>query len=584
VPRSACSSHETGRSGAFRRTNRLGGRRALIAYALLVIAAFRSVSRTSASDPAEAIVFLRVFGDVQAEFTRPWRQAFVREDVEIATGSGFVIAPSGLILTSHHVVEGKTTAVRIEGEDARMTTIVKRIEAVVGGEAPQSFESWVAAKDAGLDLAVLRVNASDLAYLPFGDSDAAETGSRTRVLGFPFGRRLEVGRQPAADVMPEVTVTAGSLSAARADEQGDTRFLQTDASVHPGNSGGPMVDEEGYAIGVVRMKFSPGRSEAGPGFSVPINLVKDFLDDNGLGEQLPTARLRRGVVHGLDWKMLGLELPDGFADESPTRLRLDTGASGGVFSVRVERVVTPWTIAALEEALLQAKGLPDFVPAPAAVGRRVERARPTRVLGTAAGMTADGGPFRLEYALLDLGREKVVARYLAPPDDMAFNLSVVRRSLEQLEAKHLLTDEVRTPLGASFEPIPYAGAATGAIPFPAGWISEPAAEATCEEVGTAEAGLSASPPGDFTVVLRALRFARGAIAPGVLAQTCGGSGATASSYAQRFRRLGVDYGAQGVFVPHGEETLLLEVEAPEAKLGFVRELFEIWARRVAEGS
>ena len=85
------------------------------------------------------------------------------------------------------------------------------------------------------------------------------------------------------------------------------------------------------------------------------------------------------------------------------------------------------------------------------------------------------------------------------------------------------------------------------------------------------------------MVLRALRFTRDTIAPGELARKCGGSGATASSYAQRFRRLGVDYGAQGVFVPQGEETLLLEVEAPEAKLRFVRELFEIWARRVAEG-
>ena len=255
-----------------------------------------------------------------------------------------------------------------------------------------------------------------------------------------------MGKQPGTDVVPEVTVTAGSLSATRADELGGTRFLQTDASVHPGNSGGPMVDEEGYVIGVVRMKVSPGRSEAGPGFSVPINLVKDFLDGQGFLEQLPTARLRRGVVHGLDWKRLGLELPDGFGDASPARLRLDTGEAGGTFSVRVDRVVTPWTVTALEEALLEARALPDFVPAPAAMGRRVERGKPPRVLGTAAGTTADGRPFRVEYAVLDLGREKIVARYLAPPDDMAFNRSVVRVSLEGLEATRLLTDEVRAPL------------------------------------------------------------------------------------------------------------------------------------------
>jgi S1-C subfamily serine protease len=528
------------------------------------------------------MAFIRVFGDVQAEFTRPWRQAYVKEDVEIGTGSGFVIASSGLVLTSHHVVAGSTMAVRIQGEDARVTTTVKRIEAVVGrGDASQTFEPWVAAADAELDLAVLQLNASDLPHLPFGDSDAAEAGSPARAFGFPFGRRLEVGKEPGPDVVPDVTVTGGSLSAARTDEQGGTRFLQTDVSVHPGNSGGPMVDEEGYAIGVVRMRVTTGRSEPGPGFSVPINVVKDFLEGHGLLEQLPTARLRRGVVHGQDWKKLGLELPDGFADDSPARLRLDTGDSGGAFAVRVDRVSTPWTVAVLEEELLRGEAIRGFVPAPAAAGRRVERGKPPRRLGAAVGTGDDGRPFRVEYAVLDLGREKVVARYLASPDDMAFNLSLVRASLEGLEATRLLTDEVRAPLRAAFEAVPLGGGAAGVMPLPSGWMVEPL-QAPCDDVGQAEAGLAASPPGDFTVEFRVLRFARGTVEPLALARACGGSGATASGYVRRFSRLGVDHGARGVVVLRGEETLLLEVEAPDAKMPFVRELFEAWARRIAE--
>lgn len=552
-------------------------------HALLLLVALALAPRARASDPAEAMVFIRVFGDVQVELTRPWKQAVGEQDVEIATGSGFVIAPSGLILTSHHVVSGETRVARIQGEEARLTTTVKRIEVVVGsGEGRQTFEPFVAAADADLDLAVLQVAVAELPYLPFGDSDAAEPGRPTKVLGFPFGRRVEVGRRPGPDVIPEVTVTAGSVSATRVDEGGETRFLQTDASVNPGSSGGPMVDEDGYAIGLVKMKIMAGRDASGPGFTVPINVVKDFLDAHGLLQQLPTARLRRGVVQGLGWKGLGIELPDGFSDVSPARLRLDTLDSGGPLSVRVDRVATPWTVASLEEALLNAAA-PGFVPAPAGSVRRVERGKPSRVLGSAAGTTADGKPFRVEYAMLDLGREKVVARYLGPPDDMAFNLSLVRRSLEGLEATRLLTDEVRAPLKVAFEPVQYPGAAVGAVSLPAGWVSEPAASASCERARAAEAGLAASPPGDFTVVFRALRWPRSAIMPQELARTCGAPpGGT--TYTRRSERLGVVTSTWGAVVARGEEILLLEAEAPEAKLPFVRDAFETWVRQGAAGS
>ena len=535
-----------------------------------------------ASDPAEAMVFIRVFGDVQVEVTRPWKQQVADRDVLLATGSGFVIAPSGLILTSDHVVRGETRVARIQGEEAHVTRVVKRIQAVVGsGDARQTFEPFVVAADSDLDLAVLQAGASDLPYLPFGDSDAAEPGGSTKVLGFPFGSQMEVGKPPGSDAVPEVTITAGSVSAARADEGGQTRFLQTDAEVNPGSSGGPMVDEDGYAIGLVKMKFMAGREASGPGFTVPINLVKDFLDAHGLLQQLPTARLRRGVVQGLGWKGLGIELPDGFSDLSPARLRLDTLDSGGPISARVDRVATSWNVAALEEVLLQ--GGAGFVPAPAGSVRRVERGRPPRVLGSAAGTTADGRPFRVEYAALDLGREKVVARFVGPPDDMAFNRSVVRRALEGLEATRLLTDEVRAPLKSAFEAVPYAGAAVGTLLLPMGWTVEPAAlSPACEGLPPAETGLAASPAEDFTVAFRALRFGRAAVTAAQMARACGAPpGGTA--YTRRAERMGVVIATLGAIVARGEEILLLEVEAPEAKLPFVREGFDAWVREVSAG-
>lgn len=547
----------------------------------LLLAALVSPSLAAASDADEAMVFIRVFGDVQVEHTRPWKRQEGIPNTLVATGSGFVIAPSGLILTSHHVVHGETSAVRLEGEVAQLTTRVTRIEVIVGkGAERQVFEPFVAAADPDLDLAVLQVGASDLPYLPLGDSDAAEPGRPTRVLGFPFGTRVEVAKRPGPEVAPEVTITAGSLSATRTDDGGQTRFLQTDANVNPGSSGGPMVDEDGYAIGVVKMKIMAGRDASGPGFTVPIDLVKDFLEAHGLLQQLPTARLRPGVVQGLGWKAFGLELPDGLSDLSPARLRLDTLDSGGAVSARVERVATPWNVPSLEEVMLQGKT--GFVPGPASSVRRVERGRPPRVFGSGAGSTPEGRKFRVEYALLDLGREKIVARFAGPPDDMAFNLGLIRRALEGLEATPLLTDEIRAPLRVAFEPVAYPGAAAGGVPLPAGWNPEPAVlSSVCGELPPPETGLAASPPGDFTVVFRALRWGSSAMAATQWARACeappGGT-----RYAHRSERLGVVVATLGAIVSRGEDVVLLEGEAPEAKLPFVREAFERWVHAVAE--
>jgi hypothetical protein len=203
------------------------------------------------------------------------------------------------------------------------------------------------------------------------------------------------------------------------------------------------------------------------------------------------------------------------------------------------------------------------------------------VLGSAVGTASEGRPFRIEYAILDLGREKVVAGFLAPPDDMAFNLSLVRGALLGFEAERLLTREVRAPLKVAFELVPYPGATAGALPLPAGWVSEPTTKASCEKAGGAEAGLAASPPGDFTVVFRALIFDRAATTSETLARECGGQ-TESVPFSRRSRHLGVDRVTRGAVLTRGEAVLLLEAEAPEAKAGFVRDFFDAWIRQVPE--
>jgi uncharacterized oligopeptide transporter (OPT) family protein/S1-C subfamily serine protease len=282
----------------------------------------------------EAMAYIRVVGDVTLDY-HDVRPPVVRKDVQIATGSGFVIAPSGLVLTNQHVVDVEPSS-REDGPDLIVEN--KRLQVFVGGG---SWEAHVVASDPQRDLAALQMTAAELPYLPLGDSDAAEAGRSVQVLGFPFGRRTEVAKRADADVIPQVSVTAGSLSAMREDDAGETRFLQTDAAVQPGNSGGPMLDEDGYVVGVVRMKLAADATSAGAGFAIPVNDVKDFLESNGLIDRLPVARLRAGVRHLLEWKQLAVDLPDGYSDRSPARVLADAGEVGEI-GFRIDRWETPW--------------------------------------------------------------------------------------------------------------------------------------------------------------------------------------------------------------------------------------------------
>ena len=384
------------------------------------------------------------------------RAPIERKGLELGTGSGFVVAPSGLILTSLHVVAEDEAKRRFREDEAEVSIENRRIEVAIGSGGGQgAFEAHVVASDTENDLAALQVTAADLPYLPLGDSDAVEPGRPVKVLGFPFGRQVEVGKRADTGAVPEVTVTAGSLSAARANEEGDTRFLQTDATINPGNSGGPMLDEDGYVVGVVRMKLARDATSQGVGFSVAVNVVKDFLDASGLSAQLPVTRLRPGVRHTLDWKRVAIELPDGYSDQSTSRVLADAGEVGEI-GFRAYRLATEWSVAAVEEAILGGREVPGFVPAPAGrrqtPGRRravaLERGSPPGVIGSAAGAEDSGLSFRVEYAIVDRGHEKVVARYLGPADAVAFNLGLIRRSLLSLEAGQMLYEPAVLAAGA----------------------------------------------------------------------------------------------------------------------------------------
>jgi serine protease Do len=162
-------------------------------------------------------------------------------------GSGFIIDPSGLIVTNNHVIEG-----------ADQITVTLN-----DGTA---LPAKLIGRDDKTDLALLRVKPSKpLPAAKFGNSDKARVGDWVMAIGNPFG----LGS----------TVTAGIVSARNRDINAGPYddFIQTDAPINRGNSGGPLFDMDGTVIGVNSAIFSPTGGSVGIGFSIPANLAKDVI-------------------------------------------------------------------------------------------------------------------------------------------------------------------------------------------------------------------------------------------------------------------------------------------------------------------
>jgi serine protease Do len=165
-----------------------------------------------------------------------------------AMGSGFIINPDGVIVTNNHVVK-----------DAKTVTVT-----LSNG---QSYPAKVLGTDPRTDLAVLKINAGHpLPYLEFGNSADVEPGEWVVAMGNPFGL--------------DGTVTAGIVSALGRDI-GDgpyDRFIQVDAPINEGNSGGPLFNAQGQVIGVNTAIYSPSGGSVGIGFAIPSDLVKNVAD------------------------------------------------------------------------------------------------------------------------------------------------------------------------------------------------------------------------------------------------------------------------------------------------------------------
>jgi hypothetical protein len=185
-------------------------------------------------------------------------------------GSGFIISKDGKIVTNLHVIKDmKTATVHVPSRPLGGGW-------TVNGEVVDSV--FVLATDEPRDLAIIKVVGVELPILELGNSDALIVGEPLVVVGSPRGL--------------EGTVTAGILSSVRDSGEG-FKVLQTDAAVNPGNSGGPLVNSKGQAIGVVSYKL---RSAEGLNFAIPINYVRGLL--NNLHEPMTLEQMRRKSALG----------------------------------------------------------------------------------------------------------------------------------------------------------------------------------------------------------------------------------------------------------------------------------------------
>ena len=167
---------------------------------------------------------------------------------QVGTGSGVIISPDGYIVTNNHVIAKST-----------------KLEVTLNNN--KSYEAEIVGADANSDIALLKIDVENLPYLAFGDSDNAKIGEWVLAVGNPFNLTSTV----TAGI---VSAKARSLAVAR-----NQSFIQTDAAVNPGNSGGALVNTNGDLIGINTAITSQTGSYVGYSFAVPSNIAKKVIDD-----------------------------------------------------------------------------------------------------------------------------------------------------------------------------------------------------------------------------------------------------------------------------------------------------------------
>ena len=194
-------------------------------------------------------IFDFFFGDPRGQ------ERQVKTQPRVGFGSGVIISTDGYIVTNNHVVE-----------DADEITVKLNDE--------REFKGRIIGTDSDTDLALLKIEGDDFPTLPVGDSDALKVGEWVLAVGNPFSLSSTV----TAGI---VSAKARDIGSSAANGQGATiqSFIQTDAAINQGNSGGALVNARGELVGINAMLYSPTGSYSGYGFAIPTNIMKKVVSD-----------------------------------------------------------------------------------------------------------------------------------------------------------------------------------------------------------------------------------------------------------------------------------------------------------------
>jgi serine protease Do len=301
--------------------------------------------------------------------------------VQHAQGSGFLISADGLVLTNAHVVDG-AKEVTVKLSDHR------------------EFKAKVLGADRSSDIAVLKIDARDLPYVRIGDSDQLGVGDYVLAIGEPFGL--------------EETATAGIVSAKGRSLPGDgyVPFIQTDAAVNPGNSGGPLFDATGAVVGINAQIYTNSGGYQGVSFAIPINLAVQIKDQIVKTGKVAHSRL------GVEVQTLNQSLADSFKLKSPNGAlvaKVVPDSAAAQAGIKEGDVILKFNGATIVDAGQLSARVGSAAPGDKAsleIWRDGKTLSLTATIGNAAAVTAeDGGagdsaPGRLGLALRPLNPEE----------------------------------------------------------------------------------------------------------------------------------------------------------------------------------
>ena len=253
----------------------------------------------AAETAVDAVVYVKVISTAtttqpQSIFDYFFGYGTPQQREKVGSGSGVIIREDGYIVTNNHV---------IEGADKIQVTL----------NTNQTYDAVLVGADPATDVALLKIEAGGLPFIPFGDSDKLRLGEWVIAIGSPYNLRS--------------TITAGIVSAkgrSMPNTSGEFRiesFIQTDAAVNPGNSGGALVDKNGNLVGINTAIISQTGSYAGYSFAVPSNMVKKIVSD-----LIDFGSVKRAVL-GVTMQ----EISDKIAED------LKLSARNGVYIVEVSK-------------------------------------------------------------------------------------------------------------------------------------------------------------------------------------------------------------------------------------------------------